>query len=177
MTGVWAIWEARNKWVFENQRVDIDKVRKRVEELCREFRDEGGVIGTGEESGDIRRQWKKPEDGVVKINVDAGVKEGWGTGIGVVCRGSEGEVLWGLSEHKKEMTEVRMAEAEAMLAGIKEERRRGHTRVVIESDCKPLIDAVSTKAKGRSDFHLMIDDIFLPVLSSMLLGGLFLVDV
>ncbi|XP_074313726.1 uncharacterized protein LOC141648918 [Silene latifolia] len=35
MMGCWAIWEARNKWVFEGRRVMVMDVIKRVEELTR----------------------------------------------------------------------------------------------------------------------------------------------
>ncbi|XP_074266078.1 uncharacterized protein LOC141588540 [Silene latifolia] len=55
--------------------------------------------------------------------------------------------------------EVRLAEAEAALAGMKEARRKGYRRVIIESDCKTLIDELKAKSQGRSDFHLLLDDI------------------
>ncbi|XP_074282901.1 uncharacterized protein LOC141607450 [Silene latifolia] len=98
--------------------------------------------------------------GYVKLNIDAGVKEGWGMGVGVICRGSNGEVVWGLAEHRRAEMEPRLAEAMAILEGVKEARSRGHTRIIIESDCKMVIDALKTKEQGHSDFHLILDDIF-----------------
>ncbi|XP_074304569.1 uncharacterized protein LOC141639286 [Silene latifolia] len=137
-----------------------DRLGMEVRMADGEMGEEEGSTYTGEGNGSGRRQWVKPDGEVVKINVDAGVKEGWGSGLGVICRGNEGEVLWGLSEHREEMMEVRMAEAEAMVIGIQEARRRGYTKIAVESDCKPLVDALLTKEKGRSDFHLLLDDIF-----------------
>ncbi|XP_074265150.1 uncharacterized protein LOC141587574 [Silene latifolia] len=95
----------------------------------------------------------------MKLNVDAGVKEGWGMGIGLICRGSEGEVVWGMAEHRTEEMEPRLAETWAILEEVKEARRRGHTCIIIESDCKTVIEAMKTKERGNSDFHLLLDDI------------------
>ncbi|XP_074276866.1 uncharacterized protein LOC141600524 [Silene latifolia] len=91
----------------------------------------------------------------------AGVKEGWGMGIGVVCRDSGANVLWGPSIRRGSIVEPRVAEAEAVLAGIEEVRRRGYKHIEVESGCKSLIDALKIQAKGRSDFHLVLADIYL----------------
>ncbi|XP_074304587.1 uncharacterized protein LOC141639333 [Silene latifolia] len=104
--------------------------------------------------------WSKPNEGWVKVNVDEGVEEGWGAGFGAICRGSEGQVLWGLSERRRSTMEPRVAEAEAVLMSIQEARRRGHTNIVVESDRKSLIDALKTKDTERSDFHLVLHDIY-----------------
>ncbi|XP_074307008.1 uncharacterized protein LOC141642190 [Silene latifolia] len=81
-------------------------------------------------------------------------------GVGVVCRGSNGEVVWGLAEHRGEEMEPKLAETMAILEGVKEARSRGHTNIIIESDCRPVIDALKKKEQGQSDFHLILDDIF-----------------
>ncbi|XP_074290445.1 uncharacterized protein LOC141617160 [Silene latifolia] len=155
-----AMWEARNKWVFEWVTVDVFKVVRRVEELRKELEDDLRVAGTHEVRDEGGGRWLKPEVGWMKLNVDAGVKEGWGTGLGVVSRDSEGMVLWGMTEFRCGTMEPRMAEAEAVLAGLKEAQARGSRRLVIESDCKVLIDALKSKLQGRSDFNLILDDIY-----------------
>ncbi|XP_074282725.1 uncharacterized protein LOC141607267 [Silene latifolia] len=121
--------------------------------------DMGNVEAAGVMRGE-QGQWTKPEQGFVKLNIDAGVKEGWGMGVGVVCRGNNGEVVWGLSEHRREELEPKLAESMAILEGIKEARSRGHSNIIIESDCKSVIDALKKKEHGQSDFHLILDDIF-----------------
>ncbi|XP_074299687.1 uncharacterized protein LOC141630836 [Silene latifolia] len=157
--GCWAIWEARNGWVFENKGVDVTRVAKRVRSLLREMQEEssGGESNTQVAVGVERLE--KPMEGFMKLNIDAGVKEGWGAGFGVVCRGSVGVVKWRVSERRREVMEPRLAEAEAMLIGVTEARKRGLTKVVFESDCKVLIEALKKQEKGRSDFHLIIEDI------------------
>ncbi|XP_074310491.1 uncharacterized protein LOC141646518 [Silene latifolia] len=161
---------ARNRWVFENEKVDGARVARRVESLRRDmmgYGDDGekyksrGADKRMRRSGKVSvaevRRWSKPGKRVVKLNVDAGTKDGCGTGM--VCRGSDGEVIWGSSEMRREELEPRVAEAVAVLEGVKEARRRGVARLIVESDCKVLIDALKTGAKGRSDFHLVLVDI------------------
>ncbi|XP_074283835.1 uncharacterized protein LOC141608373 [Silene latifolia] len=157
--GCWAIWEARNKWVFEQVRVDASNVARRIENLQQELREAEKEQELRSSTVGTRTGWSKPNEGWVKVNVDAGVKEGWGAGFGAVCRGSEGQVLWGMSERRRNMMEPRMAEAEAILISIQEAGRRGHKNIVVESDCKSLIDALKMKETGRSDFHLILHDI------------------
>ncbi|XP_074313542.1 uncharacterized protein LOC141648722 [Silene latifolia] len=105
MMECWAIWEARNGWVFENKEVDVIRVANRVRSLLREMQEEsdGGESNTQAEVGAER--WEKPIEGVMKLNIDAGVKEGWGVGFGVVCRDSIGVVKWGVSERRREVME------------------------------------------------------------------------
>ncbi|XP_074288122.1 uncharacterized protein LOC141613286 [Silene latifolia] len=105
------------------------------------------------------KRWSKPEVGVVKLNVDADTKEGWGTGLGAVCRDSRGEVQWGFTEVSLVVMEPREAEALAVLEGVKEAAKKEISKIVVESDCKGLMDALKAKEQGRSDFHLIVADI------------------
>ncbi|XP_074318913.1 uncharacterized protein LOC141655750 [Silene latifolia] len=159
MMGCWAIWEVRNKWVFDGVAVDAGKVARRVEELRKEMEDEVRVAGVQDKQEEGRGRWRKPKEGWAKLNVDAGVKEGWGTGLGAVCRNSEDRVLWGMAEFRSGTMEPKMAEAEVVMAGLKEAQARRCRRLVIESDWKVLIDALKSKANGRSEFYLLLDDI------------------
>ncbi|XP_074283126.1 uncharacterized protein LOC141607671 [Silene latifolia] len=166
MVGCWALWEHRNKVVFEGEVADHVRVIGRVRDVMEEIGGGGeGMRGQGEvelsgmgENGPTR--WKAAQAGYVKVNVDAGVKEEDGVGVGAVCRDGAGAVKWGVSRVWKEVWEPHVAEAVAVLEGITEAARRGHTHVVIESDCKQVIDALEKKKKGRSIFYLVLDDIW-----------------
>ncbi|XP_074290571.1 uncharacterized protein LOC141617286 [Silene latifolia] len=171
MIGVWAIWEMRNKLLFDKEVVNVERVIRRVRELQRELDD---VEKEGEErrssSGkeveqrrvsktDQRKAWKRPGREWVKINMDAGVKEGNGMGLGVVCRNHEGEVMWGATERRRAEFEVRIAEAEAVLVALRMAKRRGHQYVIMESDCKEVIEALQRRKSGRNEFFAVIEDI------------------
>ncbi|XP_074310267.1 uncharacterized protein LOC141646122 [Silene latifolia] len=165
MVGCWALWEHRNKVVFYQREVDPGAVIKRTWDVVEEI-DGGGCGNGGNEDGGRRSQvqgrrkgWEKPQEGFVKVNVDAGVKEDNGVSLGVVCRDCEGRVLWGVSCVQEQVWEPQVAQAVAVLEGVKEAHRRGNSMVMIESDCLHVIDALKRKAKGRSVLALVIDDI------------------
>ncbi|XP_074293878.1 uncharacterized protein LOC141621060 [Silene latifolia] len=116
--------------------------------------------GNGGRSKKARdKGWTPPPREYVKVNVDAGVKEGEGVGMGLVCRDEMGRVLWGSSIVQVQSWDPQVAEAAAVLEGVKEALRFGHTRIILESDCLPVIDALKRKAVVRSIFSLVIEDI------------------
>ncbi|XP_074296243.1 uncharacterized protein LOC141624234 [Silene latifolia] len=165
MVACWAIWEARNKTVFEGVRARVEQIVRRVEDVLAEIAGNGGDCrdyeGAGRgRTGESCTEWRAPEHGWVKINVDAGVKEGLGVGVGAVCRNAQGKVLWGLSINRKEVWEPHVAEAVAVLEGLVEAVRAGHDLIVVESDCSRVVDALKTRKSGRSSFFLVLDDIF-----------------
>ncbi|XP_074288277.1 uncharacterized protein LOC141613442 [Silene latifolia] len=103
--------------------------------------------------------WQALKLGRVKINVDAGVKDGVGVGVGVVCRDSTSKVLWGLAHRRKEGWDPHVAEVFAVLDGLEEAVKAGHSRVMVESDCSQVIEALKRRKTRRSMFSLVLDDI------------------
>ncbi|XP_074307362.1 uncharacterized protein LOC141642451 [Silene latifolia] len=165
MVGCWALWEHRNKVIFDAREVDPHAVLKRVEDVVDEMEGGGFLVsrngrrGRENTAAEVVAGWEVPLADFVKINVDAGVKEGVGVSAGVVCRDERGKVLWGLSMVQDLAWEAHLAEANAVFEGVREAARRGHSRIVVESDCLAVIDAIKKKAKGRSMFSLHLDHI------------------
>ncbi|XP_074314224.1 uncharacterized protein LOC141649432 [Silene latifolia] len=123
--------------------------------VMRGSRNEGGVKKGVDNAG-----WIAQEEGWVKLNIDAGVNDGVGVGVGAVCRDAMGKVLWGLSYNRKEVWEPHVAEAVAVLDGMEEAVRAGHDSIIVESDCSQVVDALKARNKGPSTFFLVLDDIF-----------------
>ncbi|XP_074315569.1 uncharacterized protein LOC141651770 [Silene latifolia] len=124
MVGCWAMWEHRNKVVFESITPEPLRVVQRTRDVVEEI--EGAEWGTSiQENVRERRSvegsgnegWQVPQSGFVKINVDAGVKQGEGVGSGAVCRDENGGVLWGLSWKRQQSWELHVAEAMAVYDG------------------------------------------------------------
>ncbi|XP_074318814.1 uncharacterized protein LOC141655456 [Silene latifolia] len=175
MMGCWAIWEARNNWVFEERRVNAWDVVRRVEDLMAEMKDvnmtDGGQkldVGVREGSGmGVLSRGRGVEgssrgslgEGCMRIMCDAGVKEGWGMGLGVACWGRDGEVQWAMAERRRGMVEVEEAEAEAVLEGMKEAAKRGVRKLWVESDCKTVIECLQDGRSGRSYLFLIVEEI------------------
>ncbi|KAL9239464.1 hypothetical protein vseg_013783 [Gypsophila vaccaria] len=109
----WATWEARNKRVFEGTVATGASIINRVLGLGAEMR-EIHVGNPGEGGLHEDRAWVKPPHGVLKINVDASVREGVGAGIGVVARDSDGGVRWCVVERVREQLDPTEAEARAV---------------------------------------------------------------
>ncbi|XP_074301180.1 uncharacterized protein LOC141632539 [Silene latifolia] len=107
----------------------------------------------------VRGGWRPPREGFGKINVDAGVKEGCGTGLGIICRDEQGGVLWGWAERRWEVMEPRVAEAEAIFLGIQKAKALGYSAVIMESDCKVVVDELRMRSNGQSNLHMVVHDI------------------
>ncbi|XP_074310065.1 uncharacterized protein LOC141644689 [Silene latifolia] len=164
MVVCWAIWEARNWVIFDGGGVVVEDIVRRVQRVVEEI--EGELVvrdrdGVGQQrAGGVRvEDWRAPNPGWVKLNVDAGVKDGVGVGVGVVCRDSSGKVLWGMAHNRREVWEVHVAEAVAILENLEQAVDKGHKHVVVESDCSQVIEALKQRKMGLSLFSLVLDDI------------------
>ncbi|XP_074314884.1 uncharacterized protein LOC141651057 [Silene latifolia] len=80
-------------------------------------------------------------------------------GIGVVCRDERGVALWGWGERRRQEHDGRVAEAEAVIVGLRWALKMKHKTVRVESDCQDVVDALHGRSLGRSDFHSVISDI------------------
>ncbi|XP_074296683.1 uncharacterized protein LOC141627124 [Silene latifolia] len=103
--------------------------------------------------------WARPERGKVKINVDAGVKEGVGTSWGIVCRGADGMMLWGATIQARALYHPTLVEAVAILSGLQEAASRGIRRLIVEEDCEVVIEDLKKRRTGRNDIFLVYYDI------------------
>ncbi|XP_074318719.1 uncharacterized protein LOC141655543 [Silene latifolia] len=166
MVGCWALWEQRNKVIFETREVDPSCVIvKRVRDVMEEIEGGGYVRHKRRDKGEVgdrvvaRKGCAAPPVGYVKINVDAGVKERAGVGLGVMCRDGKGHVMWGASIVLEQLWESHIAEAVAVLDGVNEARRRGHEKIIVESDCLQVVEALRKSLTGRSIFALVLEDI------------------
>ncbi|XP_074313730.1 uncharacterized protein LOC141648922 [Silene latifolia] len=178
MTGCWAIWERRNKAIFEDEEWRSGWVIKRVRNLIVEMEGDGeergrmgdeslvlGLTGPGEgittgRGEVVQNGWRCPGVGVVKINVDASLLKDIGVGWGLVCRGEDGMAKWTCAIQVQEKWEPEFAEAMAILHGLIEARRAGEQKIIIETDCQRVINAVKSRKRDRSDISLVYEDIF-----------------
>ncbi|XP_074299194.1 protein FAR1-RELATED SEQUENCE 9-like [Silene latifolia] len=124
MTGCWAIWECRNKAIFEDGMWRADWVVKRTADLLVEMKESMEGDRVGEEGsmvdGLTEQRWSRPEVGLKKFNVDAETR-------------SMG---------------VKEAEAMAILTGLEEVVCCGERRVLVESDC---LNVVKDMKNGKHE--------------------------
>ncbi|KAK6153394.1 hypothetical protein DH2020_013033 [Rehmannia glutinosa] len=88
---LWSVWKARNEVYFENKVRNlhqfIEFAVNRYNEHKQSLLPNSTIIAQR-----MDEKWKPPTDGFIKINSDASVRDGVGTGIGVVMRDSRGHV-------------------------------------------------------------------------------------
>ncbi|KAL9225663.1 hypothetical protein vseg_001559 [Gypsophila vaccaria] len=163
MISCWAVWRARNERVFENMDFEVEKVIYRIQGLMEEIDklnayDNDSTHRTPHRGVERGEGWQPPPEGVVKINVDAGIYD-TKRGFGVVTRDDTGEVVWcSVLQEEGEMA-AETAEAMAILWAMTKARDAGISRVVVESDCLTVVNALNNSSEGRSELFLILDDI------------------
>lgn len=79
-------------------------------------------------------KWKTPPLGTWKINVDAVVKEGQGTGFGVVIRDHRGKVVGSQFRFFRSILQIEEAEAMAVKDGVKLAKSLAGRDCILETD-------------------------------------------
>ncbi|XP_021770651.1 uncharacterized protein LOC110734814 [Chenopodium quinoa] len=87
------------------------------------------------------------------------VRERGSSQLGVVARDERGIILAAAVRKGGEGWLVEVAEATAVVYGLKLARRMGYARVEMESDALNVVNRVNHKTSGCSPFFLVIDDI------------------
>ena len=96
-TMAWSIWYQRNKFRLKDNPLPLQNITSFAKNYLSEFRSLDKPRPHG--SSSILLRWRPPTAGSVKTNYDGAMfRESDKVGIGVVIRGSEGQVLAALSE-------------------------------------------------------------------------------
>ncbi|XP_074278676.1 uncharacterized protein LOC141602272 [Silene latifolia] len=155
----WVLWERRNRLVFEEERWDVGGIMRRIWGIIWEMESVQDNKVSSNVEGSRLGSWEPPSSGVSKINTDAGVVEGVGVGLGAVSRNSAGEVEWAVVLQRGSGCAVDLAEAEAILLGLREAFRMQSRKVVIESDCLVVVDDLIKNRSGRSEVFAIYEEI------------------
>ncbi|XP_021722372.1 uncharacterized protein LOC110689847 [Chenopodium quinoa] len=157
----WAAWHCRNKHIFEGPG------GIRAVEMARGFvlfSSDYGLYNSKLNGGGPRTYasaslWSLPPAGVVKLNVDAHIREGIGVQFGVLIRDNHGGLLAAAVKHCEARWSPDMAEAGAMRYGVELARRLGFEKVVLESDALTTVRAIQTRQVGAAPIFLLFDDV------------------
>ncbi|XP_074315009.1 uncharacterized protein LOC141651187 [Silene latifolia] len=155
----WVLWERRNMMIFEEERWDVGTIMRRIRGIIWEMESVQDNEVSRSVVGSRLGSWEPPGSGVSKINTDAGVVEGVGVGLGAVSRNSAGEVEWAVVVQRGAGCAVDMAEAEAILLGLREAIRMQSRNVVIESDCLIVVDDLNRNRRGKSELFVIYEEI------------------
>jgi hypothetical protein len=94
--------------------------------------------------------WRSPDDGWVKINTDAGIAfDALKARAGGIARNTSGFIgAW--SKPYPGVTDPMIAEALALRDGVIFAKLRGFTQVVMETDCKEVVDLWDSRVGSRA---------------------------
>uniref|UniRef100_A0A803N2H0 RNase H type-1 domain-containing protein n=1 Tax=Chenopodium quinoa TaxID=63459 RepID=A0A803N2H0_CHEQI len=148
----------RNRWIFEGEACNPTQSMEYVLKLVKEMQKEDNV-GIGGSSS-TRQKWKLPPEGLCKLNVDGGSLEEGDASAGAVVRDAAGVVKMAAAWRVEECWEPAIAEAKAMLLGLRAAMDCGHRKLEVESDCLSLFTAIKSRERGGSSLHLVLDDIY-----------------
>jgi ribonuclease HI len=124
-----------------------------------------GIISKGKYIPDIGNSkhgkssvWTVPENGWIKINVDASFVSSIGS-IACICRDHEGKVLWARNEANIKCHDVAEAEARACLFGLQSMQSVENAAIILESDNAVVVDAIKRRDQRQSRLWRIYEDI------------------
>ncbi|XP_021717256.1 uncharacterized protein LOC110685101 [Chenopodium quinoa] len=156
----WCIWGERNNKVFQNKStpnaVLVERVGRYVEEQGKYAARIYGAAGLRSPPSPSR--WHAPPANIVKINADASLAdEGW-VGLGAVIRDHEVKLIVAATRRHRAFWSPEISEAKALLFALKLGRRYGFQEVILESDCKLIIEKL-TKKSAALEMDMVLGDI------------------
>ncbi|XP_058185657.1 uncharacterized protein LOC131302880 [Rhododendron vialii] len=103
--------------------------------------------------------WKIPEEGLIKINVDAAISKATSTiGTGAIARNANGSILGIFTKSYEGLTSPRLAEAMAIRNGMNLGVALNVGRVLIESDAESIVRSCSMSKNPPSDIAVLVQD-------------------
>jgi hypothetical protein len=105
-------------------------------------------------------QWIPPPEGWIMINVDAVIFETKNCmGLGLVIRNDKGDFLTVVQQGFDKITNPEMAETITFRRAIQFALQLPHNKVLVTSDCLPLINKPQRQTVDRSHIWIKVEDI------------------
>ncbi|XP_074326830.1 uncharacterized protein LOC141664772 [Apium graveolens] len=155
---LWAIWFFRNKKVWDNKIVTPDfAVNWSLKQLQEWKIAVSKVIDSSKRPTTVIRRegtkWTRPEQGKLKVNVDASIEQGSSCySIGMILGDHTGGFLEGKTMKFSRMATVMEAEASAIEEALEWIVSKGVTEVLVESDSQLAVQAIN----GNASFQLEV---------------------
>lgn len=111
------------------------------------------------ENGDGATSWVKPEKDEFKVSVDAAIfSESLKYGVGFIARNDKGEVMQGASKLFDGVIRPEHTEAIAVKEALSWVKEKDWRRVVINSDCLAVVQAIRSNVILSSSFGQVITE-------------------
>ena len=160
---LWAIWNARNKWLLEGKKENPLRAVANAEAIVESFKKvrQPEIVYKTKRNVGKQKQWSPPPNGWQKVNVDAAVDmdvENQMAGLEVVVRDSEGNCRAAAIKILKFPGNVAMVEVAAMEWGLQLAEKATITFGIFESDSLEVIDLIN-QSSSLTEIGWMISEI------------------
>ncbi|XP_012441985.1 uncharacterized protein LOC105766997 [Gossypium raimondii] len=166
ITVLWNIWNNRKNKVFWNMEEDAKVTWEKAAALSQDFRIFNLLHEPSLPKPAVNKGWRKPNQGMVKINFDAVVKDRK-TSFGIIARDHDGFVLGRRPGVLNRNYNAEWAELYALEESIKLARDNTWVRFEFESDCASLYICPSL----RILLSLFVQDSYTGLDSSLMVGS------
>lgn len=148
------LWQERNEVVFQQATVSRTDLYHRIYSqamgLRSTIKDSSSINVLDNHQADCQTKWEAPPEGWVKLNIDVVVTSlGATTAVGGVLRSANGNFILGFAMDIREAT-ITMAELKAISTGLNLLRRKGYSKILINSDS---LTAIQMVQGGCSSLH------------------------
>ena len=155
---LWCWWAERNRGNHGEKRLEVEAFRYTVSHHANEWKE---FLCT-KPTAPVRQQdkWVKPPTDMVKINIDAALAEqtrsgGWG----IICRDDTKDVCFAAAGARLDLNNALHAETIALLELVTLADRLGVGRVIFETDCLVLQQAINSNAYAFSPLGVLFSEI------------------
>jgi hypothetical protein len=150
---LYGIWYARNLKVFEDKDIEDDRVIINATKSINEYHnatsseDSKAHNISHSRSTNLRhrrrsttnKQWKKPNNGIIKINCDANLSREGRWGLGTIARNSDGNVIAAATWESPGIADPALAESAALYNVVRMAIEHNLSDVEFESDNATII--------------------------------------
>lgn len=148
-TLLWQMWYSRNEYCFEHIQTSPEACFQRSKETLHDYHRWNGFSHQDKSHREVSK-WCKPRRGDIKINFDAALNCSQKcTGLGVVARDGEGNILLSAARTVAAKSEAELAEIEAAGWAVRLAVEYDWDNIPIEGDARLVIEALNqNRARG-----------------------------
>ncbi|XP_019167154.1 PREDICTED: uncharacterized protein LOC109162903 [Ipomoea nil] len=156
----WNIWNLRNNIIWKNWTIEfVDSLIFKSKSYYSAWLAMTSVEQHNRETDVPNEQWKRPQQGFMKMNVDAAINIGDGCmGVGCVLRDDQGVFVAARSANWRGVLTSREAEALAIRDSLIWLRSHTESNILVETDSQQVVQCYNSNL-GDSSFHLLLADI------------------
>ncbi|KAM6549548.1 hypothetical protein CsatB_021224 [Cannabis sativa] len=159
----WAIWDRRNEMVWKKKESGLDSIVMSAKGYLDHWTSAQNSLietsWTGLQSGDGAELWCPPTENSIKINVDAAMFDGGNSyGIGLVARDRYSPLVEAKMECFLGRVNPEVAEAIGVREALSWIKNRNWPRVVVETDCLTVVQALRSSVHMISLFGQIINE-------------------